>query len=312
MDPAVTAVVERTFGTAPDRVERTDAGRLHDTYFVDAAGTAAVVQFATERGGGTDSLRLGTNCYRLFRDTSVPVPDVLSDGVETYDGREFVVVERLPGESVDGQVTPARMRAAGRALARIHACGPTFDAPGRLRFEDDEPVVDPAFQPDYRAWLLGELRDNLETLREAGFDAADAVAALFDEAGDRIPTAFESVLCHDDFSPENVVFDGDEVTGVLDFDRAYAGHAARDVVKAVNAAWLQDPVADWPDREPFYAGYRSVRDLPAAFDRIEPLYRVGTLVAPVAGMVELGAFSDSEAAFYDDRLAEIVEVLRGG
>jgi Ser/Thr protein kinase RdoA (MazF antagonist) len=312
MDPAVTAVVERTFGAAPDWVERAESGRLHDTYFVDAAGTAAVVQFASEREDALHSLRLGTNCYRLFRDTPVPVPDVLSDGVETYDGREFAVVERLPGEPADGAVTPARMRAAGRTLARIHACGPTFDAPGRLRFEGDLPVVDPAFDPDYRGWLLGELRENLDTLREAGFDAADAVAALFDEARDRIPTAFEPVLCHDDFSPENVLFDGDEVTGVLDFDRAYAGHAARDAVKAVNAAWLQDPVADWPAREPFYAGYRSVRDLPENFDRVEPLYRVESLVAPVAGMLELGAFSESEAAFYDDRLAETVEAVRAG
>ena len=312
MNPAVTAVVERTFGAVPERVERAEAGRLHDTYFVDVAGTAAVVQFVSERTDAVHSLRLGTNCYRLFRDSPVPVPDVLSDGVETYDGREYAVVERVLGDSADGGVTPARMRAAGRALGQIHARGPTFERSGRLRFEGDEPLVDPAFEPEYRGWLLGELDDNLDTLRGAGFEAVDAVAALFDEAGDRIPTGFEPVLCHDDFSPENVVFEGDEVTGVLDFDRAYAGHATRDVVKAVNAAWLQDPVADWPAREPFYEGYRSVRGLPENFDRIEPLYRVESLVAPVAGMVELGAFSDSEAAFYDDRLAETVAAARTG
>lgn len=310
MDPPVTAVVERTFGIAPHRVERAESGRLHDTFFVDAGPTAAVVQFASERGGGVESLELGTNCYRLFRDTAVPVPDVLSDGVETYDGRAYVVVERLPGESAAGTVTPARMRAAGRALARIHARGPTFDTSGRLRFEGDEPVVDPAFEPDYRAWLLAALRENLETLGDAGFDAVDAIAALFEAAGEGIPTSFEPVLCHDDFSPENVVFDGDEVSGVVDFDRAYAGHAARDVVKAVNASWLQDPVADWPARESFYQGYRAVRKLPEEFDRVEPLYRVESLVAPVAGMLELGAFSESEAAFYDDRLAETVEAVR--
>lgn len=312
MDPAVAAVVERTFGVAPECVECAERGRLHDTYFVDAAGTAAVVQFVSEREDAAHSLRVGTNCYRLFRDTPVPVPEVLSDGVETYDGQEYAVVDRLPGASAEGEVTPAQMRAAGRTLARIHACGPTFDALGRLRFETDEPVVDPAFQPNYRAWLLGELDHNLATLREAGFEAVDAIAALFDDEGDRLPTSVEPVLCHDDFSPENVVFDGDEVTGVLDFDRAYAGHDARDVVKAVNAAWLDDPVADWPDRESFYGGYRSVRDLPANFDRVEPLYRVESLVAPVAGMLELGAFSDSEASFYDDRLVEITEAARSG
>lgn len=312
MDPAVAAVVERTFDVAPECVERAERGRLHDTYFVDADGTTAVVQFVSEREDAAHSLRVGTNCYRLFRDTPVPVPDVLSDGVETYDGREYAVVERQPGASAEGEVTPARMRAAGRVLGRIHACEATFDVPGRLRFEGDEPVVDSAFQPNYRAWLLGELDHNLATLREAGFEAVDAITALFDDEGDRLPISVEPVLCHDDFSPENVVFTGDEVTGVLDFDRAYAGHDARDVVKAVNAAWLDDPAADWPHRESFYEGYRSVRDLPDQFDRFEPLYRVESLVAPVAGMLELGAFSDSEASFYDDRLVEITEAARNG
>ena len=310
MDPAVTAIVERTFGAAPDHVERAEVGHLHDTYFVDVAGRAVVVQFASERGGGVDSLRVGTSCYRLFRDTPVPVPEVLSDGVETHQGREYVVVERLPGEPAKLDISPARMRAAGRELARIHACGPEFDVPGRLQFESDEPVVDPAFEPDHRAWLLAELHDNLDTLREAGFDAVDAIAALFEDDGERIPTDFEPVLCHDDFSPDNVLFAGDEVTGVIDFDRAYAGHDARDLVKAVNASWMHDPVTEWSVRESFYDGYRSVRPVPEGFDRVEPLYRVESLVAPVAGMLELGAFSDSEAAFYDDRLVQTVERAR--
>ena len=176
MDPAVTAIVEEEFGTAPSRVERAEGGLVHDTYAVDVAGAAVVVQFGGDPDGVADSLRRGTNCYRLFRDTPVPVPEVLSDGVGTHDGREYVVVERLPGESAKQEVSAARMRAAGRELAGIHAYGPAFDAPGQLRFEGDQPVVDP-FEPDYRAWLLNELRDNLETLREAGFDAVDAIAA---------------------------------------------------------------------------------------------------------------------------------------
>jgi len=304
MVDAVADIVEREFGVGPNQITRATGGLVHETYFVDVDKTAAVVQFANDNDV-VDSLRRGMNCYRLFAGT--PVPKVLSDGVSTYDGREYVIIERLSGESGVSSLSPERTKAAGRTLARIHATGPTFEASGRIHFQNGEATVDPPFRPNYRGWLVTALDDTLETLDVHGFETVDRIATLFHEHADAIPDAVEAILCHNDFSPSNVLYDGETVTGVLDFDRAYAGHDERDVVKAANAFLKHAEPDDWSVHETFYEGYQSVRALSATFERREPLYRVETLAGAVAGMLRLGEFSGAEATFYDERLAEAVE-----
>jgi Ser/Thr protein kinase RdoA (MazF antagonist) len=137
--------------------------------------------------------------------------------------------------------------------------------------------------------------------------AADAVKRLFAGAGDWVSGGFGPVVCHGDFSPDNLLFEGDALTGVLDFDRAYAGQAARDLAGAANAVWMHDPAPDWDPRAECVEGYRAGRDPGASFERVEPLYRVETLAKAVAGMADLGTLSGDERTFYDGRIARAVE-----
>ena len=308
MTDAVHAIVVRELGEQPARVERIDEGLLHETYRVRCGTTDYVLQFASDADGDrVDSLRRGVACYVALRESDVAVPTVVTEPTETFDGRAYTLVEALPGASGERNVSPERARAAGRQLARIHDAV-AFEAAGWLQVEDADLSVEPFPEPGRVQTRLRDVREDADTLRDGGLTAAgEAVDAVFSGADVRFPAVDQPVLCHGDFAPDNVLFDGDEVTGVLDFDRAHAGHRQRDLAAAGNAFWMHDPCSDWRPREAVYEGYREQTHLDASFEDAEPLYRVETLARTVAGMVELGELSAYETAFYDDRIREAAE-----
>lgn len=312
MTDAVRTIVARELGQPPARVEQVDEGLLHETYRVRCGGADYVLQFASAADEGrVDSLRRGVACYLTLRETDVPVPSVVTAPVGTFGGRPYALVEALPGRSGELDVSPARARAAGRQLARIHDAM-AFDTAGWLRVEATDLVVEPFSEHGRAGTRLRDAREDAATLRKGGLTAAgEAVSALFAREDVRFPTVDRPVLCHGDYSPDNVLFRGETVTGVLDFDRAHAGHRQRDLAAAGNAFWMHDPCSDWDPREAVYEGYRAETDLDASFERAEPLYRVETLARTIAGMVELGELSDYETEFYDDHIREAVDRVEG-
>lgn len=304
MDADIEAIARLELGTSPERVRWIEEGLLHETYELACDGREYVLQFVADTDDRRDSLRRGAYWYAALSGTSVPVPALASDGVGTYDGRAYVLAERCPGETAKRAVSPARTRRAGGCLARIHEAR-TFERAGWLRVADGTVSVDPFEASSHAAHVADVASESAATLREHGLaEAGTALAALVDRLATDLPAAVTPVLCHGDFSPNNVLFDGDALTGVVDFDRAHAGAAARDLARAGNAFWTHDPGADWSVRETLYEGYRSVRSPGERFAALEPLYRIETQAGAVAGMLELDALSASEREFYAEDLRE--------
>lgn len=305
----VGSIVERRLGERPAWVERLAEGLQHETYAVGCAGAEYVLQFAADGDDREDALARGVGWYVALADSAVPVPAVVTDRVRTFEGREYALVERVPGTTAKLDVSPERVRNAGRCLARIHDAR-SFETAGWIHFEDGTPSVTEYAEGSLAGRLRRTVGGHARTLREAGLEAAgDAVADLF-EAGVGFPEGFDPVLCHDDFSPDNVVFDGDEVVAVLDFDRSRASHHQRDLAHAANAFWMHDPGADWGIRETLYDGYRTIADPGTDFGATEPVYRVETLARAIAGMVEATGLSAYEREFYDERILGAVERCR--
>lgn len=304
----VASIVERELGDTPDSVARLDEGLLHDTYVVECGGRGYVLQFTSAVDDDrVDSLGRGLGCYRLLAASSVPVPQVVTDTVRSFAGREYALVERLPGESGALAVTPERVRDAGRHLARIHD-EHSFETAGWLRFNGGEPVVDAFGEADLGERLRAKIPGWASTLRSAGIEAgAAAFEHLFEDPRIALPGAASPVLCHGDFSPDNLRFDGDAVVGVVDFDRARADHPQWDLAAAATGFWMHDPGAGWNPRMRFYEGYRDERDPGENFDAFEPACRVAALAKVCAGMIELDEFTEYEREFYDDELVAAVE-----
>lgn len=302
----VSAILERELDESATVVERVDEGLLNETYRVDYGDSTYVLQIAPDDEEAAANLRVGANCYRLLDDTDVPAPKVVPGTPGTHEGRTYVVVEALPGETGKLDVSPERTRNAGRQLAEIHRAT-SFDEPGWLRFDDGPSVVE-FDEGGFDAWRRRKVLDNARYLRDGGMERVGRdVERLFDEGVWLSPADSRAVLCHNDFSPDNVLFSGSEVTGVIDFDHAYAAQPFRDVAKAANGFWMHDPGADWDVRETFYDGYRAVRELGEEFAAAEPRLRVETLTVGVGGMVRMDEFSAAEKEFYAERLQAAIE-----
>lgn len=313
MHDEIVSIAKRELGEPPFEVTAVEEGLLHETYVLDCDGSEYVLQFASDADDDReDALRRGLNCYVVLRDSEVPVPAVVTEEVKEFDGRRYALVEKLSGETGERDVSPRRVRNAGRHLAKIHDAT-EFDSAGWIRFEDRSPSVREFRDGGLKQRILRSVADSTSVLRDGGLETAGkAVERVFDRTDEFLPDElppddFRPVLCHDDYSPDNVLFRGDEVTGIVDFDRAYAGHDHRDLVKAANCFWMHDPCSDWDVRAAFYDGYREVNELDRAFKRHEPLYRLETLAGIVAGLLDIDELSDYEREFYAARILDAVE-----
>jgi homoserine kinase type II len=148
------------------------------------------------------------------------------------------------------EITPERAAAFGAALARFHVAG--LDLPAEWRrtsiYDHDHLVA------RYRrvaAHSDPELAHAIEIVGEE-LAAASAARAVRERATQGI--------IHGDLFRDNVLWSGDAISAILDFEQASGGSLAYDLAVCIND-WC------WPSAElatDLVRGYRSVRALPAS------------------------------------------------
>lgn len=159
--------------------------------------------------------------------------------VATFQGKPVLLVPRLPGEHVTAP-TAAHCRAIGALLATLHGC--RMARPG----EHDGP----AEQLVSLIPLLGKLT------REEQEDACPLLEAWAGREG-------TPVLCHGDLFRDNVLFRGQQVSGLLDLYNAGPELAVWDLAVAGNDWCVHPDGSPDPERErALLMGYGQVRALP--------------------------------------------------
>jgi aminoglycoside phosphotransferase (APT) family kinase protein len=188
----------------------------------------AVVQDAGRRSWVVRAPRTPVAATRLEREVRVlseirgclpfVVPEIAGTAPLPAGGRAFVH-PRIPGEplrldavSADG----ALALSLGRAIAGIHCLEP------RLVEDADAPVYGPE---DLRERHLAEL-DRAAATGSVPVPLLSRWEKALEEAG-----AWRFVPCcvHGDLAAENVLVDGDEVTGILDWGEAHVADPADDL-----------------------------------------------------------------------------------
>ncbi|MDB4963400.1 MAG: hypothetical protein JWP01_3399 [Myxococcales bacterium] len=149
-------------------------------------------------------------------------------------------------------VTPEIASKLGAALARLHLAGlelPTSWRRGSIydhdhlvtRFERFQRHVDPVLAP-----AIAVLGEELATLAEASAVRRRATQGII----------------HGDLFRDNVLWEGGEVTAILDFEQASGGSLAYDLAVCINDwCWTDGPRIDLVTA--LLAGYGSVRPLTA-------------------------------------------------
>jgi Ser/Thr protein kinase RdoA (MazF antagonist) len=151
-----------------------------------------------------------------IREQGWPTPEPAEEPLVTPHGA-WVLFHRLPGRArtPTSADRPAEERARGRLLAEFHeAAAATGITEQRDGFTLPADVVN---DPELERWLRLHERarpDEGRALRAC----REAVAQWFDD--NATPDAPRSVI-HGDFAPWNLLYDGDRLTGVLDFEATH-------------------------------------------------------------------------------------------
>ena len=184
----------------------------------------------------------------------------------------YALFDYLPGEDRYTWIRPrcpaAELRAAGRLLAQFHSDVATFRPPGHR----EEPRILRLLTVITREWARASLRPASDAyLRYVHMHADDVrrrlavvMSALRRSAG-----GLPKVINHSDYHPGNLKFEGERISGLVDFDWAKVDLRAFDVALATwyfCASWEgpADGRLRLPEVEVFLRGYQDRLQEPAA------------------------------------------------
>jgi len=180
----------------------------------------------------------------------VPIHDKSGASLQQLMGKPAAIVSFLEGRS-PRRIDAARCRALGETLGRLHLA--VADFPGRRH----NALSVAGWRPLFEACRASPMA------MPAGL--ASAIAPVLRGLEADWPRQLPEGVIHADLFPDNAFFDGDTVTGVIDFYFACNDLFAYDVAICLNA-WCFEPRGDYnlTKGRALLAGYQAVRPLAAA------------------------------------------------
>lgn len=177
----------------------------------------------------------------------VPLPQRTLDGMFStiFCGKPAWLFPRLPG-SHPMRANIAQCRAIGRALAQLHEAG------HKARYSRANP-----YDLDWARTTFDEVRRHLN---DADQKMLEAMLAEYGEVTET--NGLPRGIIHGDLFRDNALFEGDKLTGIIDFYHACDDFLVQDVAIAIND-WCTDTTGSL-DEHRFNAildGYESVRQL---------------------------------------------------
>lgn len=294
-EDTVQAIVKQTLNKQVSSYDRIIAGEVNEVYMLHFQDGEDLIL----RIGHNESRTFASETWAIERagEAGVPVAKILATGTIQSEGKQlsYSLQEKILGERFDTllwtkQIEPSRAKhiteRAGEVLAKIHSVSATtgygnIDEQGKGQFAtlDDWVQSYIAKEADYKRLF------KLHNMSEGTFDAVIAKLQTAKQLFDSKPH-----LLHVNFGPKHIfVDDDDNITGVIDFERAESGDIATDFAswhfwfdKIVPTQWL-------------YNGYQRVSSLGDNFeDRLqivklkELLHLIGyyTDVAPIGNAAD--------------------------
>ncbi|HUL58804.1 MAG TPA: homoserine kinase [Anaeromyxobacteraceae bacterium] len=303
------AGVLRAFGlAAPDRVQPEPRGGVNTNYHVWSGGRRWFLRVA--EGKTEADVRFEAEVHRYLHEARFPVAQLLP----AADGRPFVPVlgkpamlfSHAPGEEVTRAGADAgRCRRLGEQLGRLHDLGAGFP----------EERANPYGPARVRAWL-----EALEPDGGGDPEVAAALPLLRDELS--LAGSLPGVprgLVHCDLFADNVLWIGDRVSAVLDWEMSCVDAFAFDLGVALSS-WCYTDGYDQARARALLGGYRARRETePDTVDALYPFARYAALrfaASRIHGYhrAALGAerLARKDWRRYRDRLVALREMGEGG
>lgn len=220
-------------------------------------------------------------------------------------GKPALIVSFLPGAQNTGP-TEEQARTVGEMLARLHQTAEDF---GRSRGNSMGPA----------AWR--EIADKIAAdARDVAPDLLAMFAAELDFLERHWPRALPAELplgiIHGDFFPDNLLWEGGEISGVIDFYFACREALAYDLALTLNA-WCFAPSGEFNEARAgaIVAGYEAVRSLTLEEKAAMPLFLRGAALRILLSRTHDQLFGAQDALVTPKDPAEYLRILnyhRGG
>ncbi len=283
-------------------------GLIHQTYEIKTDKGEYIFQIADADKDKEKALERKVSVFSKAEESGLRVPELVTENVRVTkkngERRKFYIVEKIPGKSLREKNSPELAYNAGRKLADIHNIQ-KYEDTDWLMPEENGFRIQQFEEGNLKNRILSKTKEDVLILKKNGFEeAGNKIQEIFKKYGENLPEEFRPVLCHNDYSPDNIITQNGKITGIIDFDYAYSGHNQRDLVKAANSFWLEGLNV----REEFYEGYSRSGKLEDSFEENEPLYRLETLTRIIASIFELKDEVDSrEKEEYSRKLNETIQ-----
>lgn len=242
------------------------SGIENTNYFVDTT-TAHYVLTVFERLAA-DQLPFYLHLMKHLAARGIPVPDPAADAggeiLHAVKGKPTVIVNRLDGQSASAP-SPMQCRALGTMLARMHMAGGDYARyqpnPRGLHWWQATARLVQTFLTDEQQALLAD---------ELAFQEQLAASSAF--------TQLPRGPVHGDLFRDNVLFGGDQLTGVFDFYFAGTDVLLFDIAVCLNDWCVADDGDDATRAEALLEGYEALRPFCAVEqDLLLAIRRAGAL-----------------------------------
>jgi homoserine kinase type II len=245
------------------------AGIENSNFFIDTDSGRYVLTIFERMAD--DELPYFMKLMKYLSHHGIPCPDVMvrHDGELIFDihddghNKKGCIISCLPGRTLD-ELNPAQLRSSGRALAQLHLAGREFP--------------DHRNNPTGTEWLADRIDDMMADVEERYGEGSAML--LYDEMNFQQEQSFDlpAGVIHGDLFVDNILFEGDEVTGIIDFYYAHDAAYASDIAVSLNAQAVLLGKDDSERMQAFLEGYESLRPLSEAEQKALPvLLRLGAL-----------------------------------
>lgn len=215
-------------------------------------------------------VKIPFNKDKLFREFQIletlkgviPVPKVLDIWYGDENSTGALLLSAIQGMSCTGDIDEKLSFQMGVYLAMLHEVKP----PGYGYH-----VADGFNLLDQNNWRL-YIKSNFEKWKEPCKEILDSqlyesCILHFDRVFSALPDPDGPCIVHMDFRPANILVNGNEVAGIIDFESARGGSSEIDFTKVNRDIWEVNPRT----KMPFIEGYQSTRPM-LELENVLPFY----------------------------------------
>jgi homoserine kinase type II len=246
------ALFLQRFNVGTLRMAKGIAEGVENSNYLIETDQARFILTLYEKRVNVDDLPFFLALTTYLADAGLPVPKAISDAsgsqLQDLSGKPACVIQFLSGISVT-EPTPTQCEALGAALAKIHV------ATRRFSLIRENSLSLPGWQQ-----LAAKISTQVDQIERG-------LAGKIDSALQRLianwPKDLPRGAIHADLFPDNVLFTGDEITGLIDFYFACTDFYAYDLAVCLNAwSFSNDGTQHFAGRaEALLRGYHSVQPL---------------------------------------------------